>query len=101
MFHYPQVYFAVVVDIYNLSNNSWTTASLSQARGYLAATSVGNLALFAGGGNGNLYFSVVDIYNVASNTWTTANLFQACGDFAATTVWNLTIFAGGENGVSF
>ncbi len=38
-----------VVDIYNSSSNTWTNASLSQARALLAATSVGNLALFAGG----------------------------------------------------
>ena len=48
MFHYSKVPLAVV-DIYNYSNNMWTTASLSQGRKYLAATSVGNLALFGGG----------------------------------------------------
>jgi hypothetical protein len=41
-----------VVDIYNSANNTWTTASLSQARADLAATTVGNLAIFAGGQNG-------------------------------------------------
>ncbi len=52
MFHYPQEGYSAVLDIYNYSNNTWTTASLSNARGDLAATSVGNLALFAGGNNG-------------------------------------------------
>jgi len=37
------------VDIYNGFSNVWTTSSLSQARAYLAATSIGNIALFAGG----------------------------------------------------
>jgi hypothetical protein len=39
-----------VVDIYNITTRSWTTARLSQARVmFNAATSVGNVALFAGG----------------------------------------------------
>ena len=51
MFHCPQA--SAAVDIYNYSSNTWTTASLSQARQYLAATFVGNLSLFAGGDNDN------------------------------------------------
>jgi hypothetical protein len=37
------------VDIYNSVTGAWTTAQLSVARYSLAATSVGNMALFAGG----------------------------------------------------
>ena len=40
---------SAVVDIYNLSNNTWTTTSLSQPRYSIAAITVGNLAIFAGG----------------------------------------------------
>jgi hypothetical protein len=90
-----------VVDIYNVSSNTWTTASLSQARVYLAATSVGNLAFFAGGGtfaNGGQiggYSSLVDIYNASSNTWTTASLSQPRRELTATSVGDLALFAGG------
>jgi hypothetical protein len=49
IFHYPQAF--AVVDIYHSSSNTWTTAFLSQTRYFLAATTVGNLALFAGGYN--------------------------------------------------
>ena len=56
MFHYPQFAVLAVVDIYNYSSNTWTTANLSQARYFLAATSVGNLALFAGGYNNGVSF---------------------------------------------
>jgi hypothetical protein len=56
------------VDIYNVSNGSWSTATLSQARFDLAATSVGNLVLFGGGLNITGPSDVVDIYNVTSNT---------------------------------
>src|SRR5690606_39041651 len=36
-------------DVYNSLNDTWTTATLSQPRYWLAATNVGHLALFAGG----------------------------------------------------
>ena len=40
---------SAVVDVYNGTTGAWSTAQLSVARGYLAAASVGNVALFAGG----------------------------------------------------
>src|SRR5690349_5447749 len=43
------------VDIYNALTNTWTTASLSQARMALAAATVGPLSLFGGGFDGNSY----------------------------------------------
>jgi hypothetical protein len=41
-----------VVDVYNGATGAWTTAQLSVARTMLAAASVGNVALFAGGHSG-------------------------------------------------
>ena len=40
-----------VVDIFNVRAGTWSTAALSQARGYLAATSLpdAGVAIFAGG----------------------------------------------------
>ncbi len=38
-----------VVDVYNSATGAWSTAKLSVARMYLAAASVGNFVLFAGG----------------------------------------------------
>jgi hypothetical protein len=37
------------VDVYNSATGAWSTAQLSVSRYYHAATSVGNVALFAGG----------------------------------------------------
>jgi hypothetical protein len=37
------------VDLYNSASGTWSTAQLSVARSLLAATSVGNVAIFAGG----------------------------------------------------
>ena len=44
------------VDLYNGASGTWSTAQLSVARAYFAATSVGNLAIFAGGRPGNCSF---------------------------------------------
>ena len=41
------------VDLYNGASGTWSTAQLSVARYELAATSVGNVAIFAGGQSGN------------------------------------------------
>ena len=43
--------FSSTVDIFNATSGIWTTAAISVARGYLAATSLPNegLAIFAGG----------------------------------------------------
>ncbi len=43
-----------VVDVYNGATGAWSTAQLSVARTGLAAASVGNVALFAGGSNSAL-----------------------------------------------
>ncbi len=53
------------VDLYNSASGTWSTAQLSVARYILAATSVGNVAIFAGGVSrvpsytGNCSFCVV------------------------------------------
>ncbi len=39
-----------VVDLYNSTTGAWSTAQLSASRHSLAAASVGNFAIFAGGG---------------------------------------------------
>ncbi len=50
------------VDLYNSTSGTWSTAQLSVVRINLAATSVGNVAIFAGGASphgGNCSFCVV------------------------------------------
>jgi hypothetical protein len=41
------------VNLYDSEIDRWSTAQLSVKRYHLAATSVGNLAIFAGGYSGN------------------------------------------------
>ena len=50
---------ANAVDLYNSASGTWSTAQLSVARYILAATSVGNVAIFAGGFAGNCSLCVV------------------------------------------
>ncbi len=45
------------VDMYNSASGTWSTAQLSVARWGLAATSVRNVAIFAGGYTGNCIFA--------------------------------------------
>jgi hypothetical protein len=44
------------VDVYSSATGVWTTAQLSAARSDLAATSIGNVALFAGGFAGSAFW---------------------------------------------
>ena len=54
------------------------TASLSEPRSWLAAATIGDKAMFAGGLNFNnsLSSSTVDIYDAAAGSWTTARLSE-------------------------
>jgi hypothetical protein len=91
------------VDLYNSSSGTWSTARLSVRLALHAATSVGNLAIFAGGQtrteDRRLNSNSVDLYNSASGIWTTAQLSVARRELAATSVGNMAIFAGGITGV--
>ena len=42
------------VDLYNSATGVWSTAQLSVARQQVSATSVGNVAIFAGGESGSV-----------------------------------------------
>jgi len=76
-----------------------TTATVSQARADLAATTVGNKALFGGGytymGSTSAYYDCVDIYDADTGQWTMAQLSHPRGSLAATSVGTKAMFAGG------
>ena len=115
-----------VVDLYNNSTGSWSTAQLSVGRSGLAAASVGILALFAGGefdemdicvpfeGRGDVHCdghmmirvaagsyagesSVVDLFNCLTQTWSTAHLSVARTGLVAASVGSIALFAGGQS----
>jgi hypothetical protein len=87
-----------VVDIYNISMGTWTTAQLSYARADIAAISCGNKIFFAGGNRWGAVdegFTNVDIYDAGTNTWTLQHLSKGRGSIATATVGSKVFFAGG------
>ncbi len=48
------------MDLYNSTSGEWSTDQLSKFRDSLEATSVGNVAIFAGGMGGNCSFALCD-----------------------------------------
>ena len=72
---------------------------LSSARYNLAATSIGDYALF-GGGNDSSYSSVVDAYNSSLVRSTPTPLSSARGYLAATSIGDYALFGGGYSSSS-
>jgi hypothetical protein len=74
-----------------------STAHLSVARYDLAATTVDDKIIFAGGTEqgANAAYTAVDIFNSTAGQWSTANLSTPRCKLGATTVGQLAIFAGG------
>ncbi len=87
---------ATKVDIYNLTANSWSSASLSEERKYgHAAISVNNKVYIVGGVGANGLLSTIDIYDNATNAWSTANMQKGRAVFGAIAVNNKLYLAGG------
>jgi hypothetical protein len=87
--------------VFDVTSNTWTTATLSQARANLATTSVDNrYALFAGGWmkESNGVFNNVDIFDSFSGMWNTTTLSQARYYLTSTSLGNLAFFGGGYDG---
>jgi len=93
-------YYSNVVDSYNTSLTRDTPAALSSGRYDLAAASVGNYALFAGGATSSSKSSKVDAYNTSLTHNTPTTLSVARMSLAATSVGNYALFAGGRSGSS-
>ena len=90
----------VNVNILNVSNNTWTTGSLSLSRANVATGGVDQKLFFAGGVNDgeirNVYFlNGVDIYNETSNSWSTGALSEGRNSLAVGSAGHVIAFAGG------
>jgi len=83
------------VDIYNTKSGIRSGARLSEARDGRAAVVVGDLAIFAGGWNGQSVSNRIDIYNFSTELWSIDSLSVARGFMAVTAVGNKALFAGG------
>lgn len=86
------------VDIYDNSNDSWSTAALSQARMDITATTAGNKVYFAGGssssGSSNIS-TTIDIYNAITNSWSVSSLLQPRTYMASIAAGGKIFWAGG------
>ena len=98
-----------VVDIYDsalgLPSNpaAWSTASLSVARSQIAAVTVGDLAIFAGGFIlGGVPQDAVDIYDDSTGLWSTASLSvpRILGFSGAAVIGTKAFFCGGHTSAS-
>lgn len=89
------------IDIYDLGTQTWSDASLSQARyGGMAVVTLGTKVFFAGGNTSATDYvptSRVDIFDSNLGSWTTRDLSRARGDLTATAVNDKVFFAGGYN----
>jgi len=89
------------MDIYDVDTGLWSTATLSQARRFLAATTLGNKAIFAGGGSTGhqteiTSYDTIDIYDLETCQWTIGALSEARMQLAAATAGSKALFAGGK-----
>ena len=75
-----------------------TATPLSAARYGLAATSVGDYALFGGGYASGSYSRVVDAYDKSLVQTIPTTLYEYSTDLAASSIGNYAIFAGGRGG---
>jgi len=86
----------ILLMLFGCCSGSIFIPTLSQACFSMVATTVGELAMFAGGRTETENSNVIDIYNLTSNSWITSTLSQYSAS-VATTVGELAMFAGGYN----
>lgn len=94
---YSEGYYYSVVDAYNSSISRTTPTSLSRARAFFTATSIGNYALFGGGSDSSITeLPTVDAYNssLVRSTQTSLSVGRDC--LASTTVGDYALFGGGK-----
>ncbi len=85
------------INIYDASNNTWSTSDLSIARGYMASIAVGNKNYWAGGSNTtNETNEVVEIRDMNSGSSTFDCLFQPNAFFSAVLKDNKIVFFTGD-----
>eukprot|EP01118_Nematostelium_gracile_P004187 TRINITY_DN1491_c0_g1_i4.p1 TRINITY_DN1491_c0_g1~~TRINITY_DN1491_c0_g1_i4.p1 ORF type:complete len:784 (+),score=185.28 TRINITY_DN1491_c0_g1_i4:53-2404(+) len=92
------------VDIYDTSTRTWTLSNLRTPRYHFTASTVQDVAYFAGGWNGisGDCLSDVEVYDILSKMWKTSIFMKiARADFTAVTLGNSIFFAGGSIGKGF
>lgn len=88
------------IDAYDKNLNRTTPTALSKSRLKLAATTVGNYALFAGGTDNSSSCSTVDAYDENLNHTTPTALSKSRFDLGGATTGKYALFAGGNTGAT-
>jgi hypothetical protein len=87
---------SAAVDIFDVSNQQWTTATLPVPCDNPAVASIGNQAVFAMGGEGvNPASDLVEIYHADTGTWTESHLPHPVSELSVATSGDKAIFVGG------
>jgi hypothetical protein len=85
-----------IVDIYDLSTNSWSSATLSEARENLSVATAGNKIYFAGGEQVCPFISKqVDIYDNVTGSWSAITLNEPKTSLASIAFGGKIYWAGG------
>ncbi len=88
---------SAVVDIFDISTQSWSGSSLSKGRTSIAAASSNSKIIFAGGGYYySDYFSNIDIYDVVTNNWSRTQLSIPKTLVSAVAMGDTVMVAGGS-----
>ncbi|WP_165864775.1 Kelch repeat-containing protein [Rufibacter latericius] len=86
------------VDIYDAATGSWSVASLSEPRAYVAAAALGDKVFFAGGERGGDFLpsARVDIYDLSTGQWSAVSLSEPRRLVTAVAAGEKVFFAGGH-----
>lgn len=85
-----------VIDIYDLNTGEWSTATLSEPKGWGSVVRAGNRVFFAGGLlDNNTMSKRIDIYDVQSGEWSMDSLSVARAAGTVATLGHQIFFAGG------
>lgn len=87
----------VLFSIFSCQNFTTTIGDLGVARWSIASTSVGTMALFAGGSGLNTCFNVIDIFDSKNEFWTNKTISTGRCNMSAVTVGDFALFAGGAD----
>jgi hypothetical protein len=86
-----------MVDVYNLTDNTFRTLQLGQSRVEITTAAAGNLVLFAGGSSYMApdYHRRVDIFDTQTGTWSADSLSEGKYAPAPVVIGNKILFVGG------
>lgn len=88
--------FTDLVQVYDASDNTWSTLTLSEPRKFVSIGTAGEYVVFAGGVSQSGQVSDrVDVYHVPTKVWHQASLSEPRGYIAITGLGNKIFMAGG------